>query len=89
MVKGSNGRVISRSSTRMTQTSKPRVFIDVDVLFAGAAGPSEHGAGLVVLWLAEITLIDALASRQVIVAAERNLRAKLPRALSTFNLLVE
>ena len=45
---------------------KPRVFVDADVLFAGAAAPSEHGASLVVLRMAEITLIDALASPQVI-----------------------
>lgn len=73
----------------MTETTKPRVFIDADVLFAGAAGPSEYGASLVVLRMAEITLIDAIASRQVIVEAERNLREKFPRALSTFNLLVD
>ena len=36
--------------------SKPRVFVDADVLFAGAASPSEHGASFVVLRMAEITL---------------------------------
>ncbi len=41
---------------------KPRVFVDADVLFAGSASPSEHSASLVVLRLAEITLIEALAS---------------------------
>ena len=39
---------------------KPRVFVDVDVLFAGAAAPSEHGASLTILRMAEITLIEAL-----------------------------
>jgi hypothetical protein len=58
------------------------------VLFAGSAAPSTNGASLVVLRLAEITLIDALTSRQVIVEAERNLETKLPEALPAFRLLV-
>lgn len=73
----------------MTEATRPRIFIDADVLFAGAAGPSEYGASLVVLGLAEITLIEAVASRQVIIEAERNLKEKFPRALSTFSLLVD
>jgi hypothetical protein len=73
----------------MTAATRPRIFIDADVLFAGAAGPTEYGASLVVLRMAEITLLEAIVSRQVIVEAERNLRAKLPRALPTFNLLVD
>jgi predicted nucleic acid-binding protein len=68
--------------------AKPRVFVDADVLFAGSASPSEHGASLTLLRLAEITLIEALASEQVIVEAERNLTAKLPAALPAFRLLV-
>jgi hypothetical protein len=58
------------------------------VLFAGSAAPSTNGASLVVLRLAEITLIDALTSRQVILEAERNLEAKLPAALPAFRLIV-
>jgi len=73
----------------MPRRPKPRVFVDADVLFAGAAAPSEHGASLVVLRMAEITLIEAVTSRQVIAEAERNLSAKLPHALSVFHLLVE
>jgi len=68
--------------------SRPRVFVDADVLFAGAASPSEHGASLTILRLAEITLIEAIASRQVITEAERNLRDKLPKTLPGFRLLV-
>jgi hypothetical protein len=71
-----------------TPPPKPRVFVDADVLFAGAASPSEHSASLVVLQLAEITLIEAVTSRQVMVEAERNLEAKLPQTLPTFRLLV-
>lgn len=79
-------------ATRPAATSrppKPRVFIDADVLFAGAVSSSEHGASLTILRLAEITLIDALASEQVIVEAERNLAAKLPATLPAFRLLVD
>ena len=68
---------------------RPRVFVDADVLFAGAASPSAHSASLVVLQLAEITLIEAVISEQVLVEAERNLQLKLPAALTMFRLLVE
>jgi hypothetical protein len=67
---------------------KPRVFVDADVLFAGAAGPSEQGASLLVLRLAETTLFEALASQQVIDEAERNLADKLHQALPAFRLIV-
>ncbi|MCR4407535.1 MAG: PIN domain-containing protein [Anaerolineae bacterium] len=67
---------------------KPRVFVDADVLFAGAASPSEHGASLLVLRMAEITLIEAVASQQVITEAERSLTEKLPQALPAFRLIV-
>lgn len=67
---------------------KPRVFIDADVLFAGAASSSEHGASLVILRMAEITLIDAVASLQVVSEAERNLADKIPNALPAYRLLV-
>jgi hypothetical protein len=67
----------------------PRVFIDADVLFAGAASSGEHGTSLVVLRMAEITLIEAVTSRQVIVEAERNLADKLPQSLSAFRLIVD
>jgi hypothetical protein len=67
---------------------KPRVFIDADVLFAGAASPSEHGASLLILRLGEITLIEAKTSEQVVTEAERNLDAKVPKALPAFRHLV-
>src|SRR5690606_14306534 len=72
----------------MATVPKPRVFIDSDVLFAGAASPSQHGASLVVLRMAEITLIDAVASEQMIVEVERNLAGFLPAVLPTFRQLV-
>jgi len=67
----------------------PHVFIDADVLFAGSASPSEFGASLVVLHMAEITLINAVTSQQVITEAERNLSQKMPAALPAFRLLVQ
>ena len=78
-----------------TNLAKPRIFVDADVLFAGAASPSEHGAslprfarsGLLVLRMAEITLVEALTSEQVIVEAERNLADKLPQVLPAFRLI--
>jgi predicted nucleic acid-binding protein len=62
--------------------------VDADVLFAGAAAGSQHSASLVVLHMAEITLIEALTSQQVIEECERNLSAKIPAALPAFHLLV-
>ncbi len=67
---------------------KPRVFVDADVLFAGAASPNEHSARLVILRMAEITLIEAVTSQQVISEVERNLIARMPKALPAFRLLV-
>lgn len=66
----------------------PRLFVDADVLFAGAAASSIHGASLMILRMAEITLIEALVSDQVITEAKRNLSAKIPDALPAFELLV-
>lgn len=64
--------------------SKLRVFVDADALFAGSAAPGRHGASLAILRMAELTLIEAIASQQVIVEAERNLAEKLPNALPAF-----
>lgn len=75
-----------RSTTN--RPNKPRIFIDADVLFAGAASPTDHGASLTLLHLAEITLLDAVTSEQVIIEAERNLAAKLPATLPAFRHLV-
>jgi predicted nucleic acid-binding protein len=71
-----------------TSPSRLRVFVDADVLFAGSVAPSQHGASLVVLRLAEITLIEAVVSQQVITEAERNLAEKLQEALPAFRLIV-
>lgn len=73
----------------MGKRGRPRVFVDADVIFAGSASPSEHSTSLVTLRMGEITLIDAVTSRQAITEAERNLAEKIPDALTTFRLLVE
>jgi len=67
--------------------SKPTIFVDADVIFAGAAAPSEHGASHVVLRMGEITLIDCVTSQQALTEVERNLEEKLPNKLPEFNLL--
>jgi hypothetical protein len=67
---------------------KPHVFVDADVLFAGAASPSEHGASLLILRMAEITLVEAVTSEQVVAETERNLAQKVPGQLPAFRLLV-
>ncbi len=72
----------------MNDTTLPRVFIDADALFAGAAGPTEFGASLVVLRMAEITLVEAITCQQVIDEVERNLTDKIPTALPAFHLIV-
>jgi predicted nucleic acid-binding protein len=68
--------------------AKPRVFMDTDVLFAGAASPNEHSASNLILRMAELTLIEGIVSKQVIIEAERNLLEKIPEALPAFRLLV-
>lgn len=66
----------------------PRLFIDADVLFAGSASSSGHGASLLILRLAELTLIQALTSEQVIGEVSRNLQRKVPAAVPLFHQLV-
>ena len=73
----------------MTEQRRLAVIIDSDVLIAAAASPSEHSAGLVLLRLSEITLIDAVISQQVLTESKRNIAAKFPEALPTFEYLVE
>jgi hypothetical protein len=53
-----------------------------------AASPSEHSVSLLILRLAEITLIESISSEQVVIEAERNLESKIPKAMPAFRLLV-
>lgn len=75
-------------NTDPARTAKPRVFIDADVLFAGAASPNEHSASNLILRMAELTLIEAVTSTQAITEVERSLSEKIPKALPAFRLLV-
>jgi predicted nucleic acid-binding protein len=59
-----------------------RVFADSSVLIAGAG--SRSGASRAVLTMAEIGLFKLVLSQQVLNECERNLRKKLPAALTTF-----
>lgn len=68
--------------------SRLRVFVDADVLFAGAASPSTHGASHIILAMGELTLIECITSEQAVAEVERNLAAKLPAKLPEFRLLV-
>lgn len=72
----------------LSRPSKPRVFFDADVLIAGSASPSEQSASLVLLRMAEITLIEGITSQQVITECERNLSIKIPKALPTYQIIV-
>ena len=67
---------------------KPKVFVDADVIFAGAASPTEHAASHVVLQMGEITLIDCVSSEQAVKEVERNLADKIPEKLPDFHFLV-
>jgi predicted nucleic acid-binding protein len=69
-------------------TKKLKVFIDADVLFAGAATPSKHSASSLILRLSEMTFIDGITSEQAVTEAARNLEKKAPQALPVFNLLI-
>ena len=42
--------------------NKPKIFVDADVIFAGAASLTDHGASHVVLQMGEITFIDCTDS---------------------------
>jgi hypothetical protein len=80
---------MSETAPQPDPLRKPRVFVDADVLFAGSASQSTHGASLVILRMGELTLIDAVTSEQVVIEGERNLKEKLPQILPAFRLLVD
>ena len=63
-----------------------RIFLDSSVLIAGSA--STQGASYAVILLAEIGLIKAVISNQVVEECERNLAKKLPQSLGVFRSIV-
>ena len=66
-----------------------RVMVDADVLFAGAASSSGRSASGVVLRLSDLTLLEGVASVQVVTEAERNLETKVPAAVSALKELID
>lgn len=67
---------------------KLKVFVDADVIFAGSASPSDSGASLMILRMAEITLIECITSEQAITETERNLAEKMSAKLPEFKVIV-
>jgi hypothetical protein len=65
-----------------------RIYVDADVLIAGASSPSDHSASQVLLTLSEITLIECITSQLALNECRRNLEAKLPEATGDFERLV-
>jgi len=65
-----------------------RIYIDADVLFAGASSPSDYSASQVLLTLSEITLIEGITSQLAVDECQRNLKAKLPGATDDFKSFV-
>lgn len=65
-----------------------KIFLDADVIFAGAASPSEQSASHVILRMGELTILDCVTSEQAVTEVERNLTEKLPSKLPEFRLLV-
>ena len=68
--------------------NKLKIFLDADVIFAGAAAPSEQSASHVILRMGVLTILDCVTSEQAVTEVERNLQEKLPFKLPEFRLLV-
>jgi hypothetical protein len=66
-----------------------RVYIDADVLFAGASSTADHSASQVLLTLSEVTLLEGLTSELAVAECRRNLQAKMPAATGDFDRLVQ
>lgn len=68
---------------------KPRIFLDSDVLMAGITSTTDFAASLILIRLAEIQLIEAVCSEQVIEEVLRVLQVKMPEAEKPFKRLVK
>ena len=62
---------------------KLKAFLDTSALIAGIASSSK-GAARAVLQLAEVSLIEVIVSKQVIVEADRNIEEKIPEVLNEY-----
>ena len=65
-----------------------KIFIDADVLIAGAASPSTQSASNVILQLGSLTLVTCLISEQVKTEAIRNIQKKVPKAEDALRALI-
>ncbi len=74
----------TKSATNEPIVHKLRIFFDADALIAGSAPQSKKSASFILLQLSELTLIEGVYSSYVQEQAERNLKAKIPDALKTF-----
>jgi len=61
---------------------KLKVFLDTSALIAGIA--SSKGAARAVLQLAEVSLIEVIVSKEVIVEADRNIEEKISEMLNEY-----
>ena len=61
---------------------KLKIFLDTSALIAGIA--SSKGAARAVLQLAEVSLIEVIVSKQVIVEADRNIEEKISEMLNEY-----
>jgi predicted nucleic acid-binding protein len=66
-----------------------KVFVDADVLIAGAVSPSTESASVVILQLGSLTLLQCLISEQVRMEAIRNIQKKVPRAEKALAALID
>lgn len=63
----------------------PRIFLDASVIISGIA--SRTGGSHALLVLAEIGLIRPVICQYIFQEVERNIQAKLPKAIPNFDLL--
>ena len=68
---------------------KIKVFMDTSVLISGLASSTGASGAVLALCEAEVIQMVMVISRQVIVKADRNFSAKLPRLLSRFRQFIE
>jgi len=69
------------------KSSPLNVFFDSDVIIAGSF--SKTGASHILLQLAEVGVIQGYISEQIIQECTRNIRKKLPEALSVFQFMLD
>lgn len=69
--------------------AKFRVFLDSDVLMAGITSATDFAASLILIRLAEIQLIEAVCSEQVVMEVERTLQVRMPQAINSYHSLIE